>query len=242
MSGKRRVERMVSAPERNARILVIDDEESIRRALKSILSMRKYEVSLAATGAEGISLAIETNPELVILDLALPDMDGLEVCRELRTWMGSPILILSVRGNESDKVQALDLGADDFLTKPFSAGELLARMRALLRRVESRVVQPPEIQAGELAVNLARRQVFLEGQEVSLTKTEFEILALLVQNVDCVVTYRMLAEKLWGGKEDREPQLLRVHVSNLRKKIEPNPALPRFIHTEPGIGFRFTAE
>jgi len=233
---------MVSAPERSARILVIDDEESIRRALKSILSMRKYEVSLAATGAEGISLAIETNPELVILDLALPDMDGLDVCRELRSWMGSPILILSVRGNESDKVRALDLGADDFLTKPFSAGELLARMRALLRRVESRVVQPPEIQAGELAVNLARRQVFLEGQEVSLTKTEFEILALLVQNVDCVVTYRMLAEKIWGNTDDRDPQLLRVHVSNLRKKIEPNPALPRFIHTEPGIGFRFTAE
>jgi two-component system KDP operon response regulator KdpE len=221
---------------------VIDDEESIRRALKSILSLRKYEVSLAGTGAEGISLAIETNPELVILDLTLPDMDGMEVCRELRTWMTSPILILSVRGNESDKIRALDLGADDYLTKPFSAGELLARMRALLRRSESRVVQLPEIQAGELTVNLARRQVFLNGEEVSLTKTEFEILSLLVQNVNCVVTYRMLAERLWGDREDREPQLLRVHVSNLRKKIEPNPALPRFIRTEPGIGFRFTAE
>ena len=232
----------MSAPERSARVLVIDDEESIRRALKSILSMRKYEVSLAGTGAEGMSLAIETNPELVILDLTLPDMDGLEVCRELRTWMSSPILILSVRGNESDKIRALDLGADDYLTKPFSAGELLARMRALLRRSESRVVQLPEIQAGELTVNLARRQVFLKGEVVSLTKTEFEILSLLVLNVNCVVTYRMLAERLWGDREDREPQLLRVHVSNLRKKIEPNPALPRFIRTEPGIGFRFTAE
>lgn len=232
----------MSAPERSARVLVIDDEESIRRALKSILSLRKYEVSLAGTGAEGMSLAIETNPELVILDLTLPDMDGLEVCRELRTWMSSPILILSVRGNESDKIRALDLGADDYLTKPFSAGELLARMRALLRRSESRVVQLPEIQAGELTVNLARRQVFLKGEEVSLTKTEFEILSLLVLNVNCVVTYRMLAERLWGDREDREPQLLRVHVSNLRKKIEPNPALPRFIRTEPGIGFRFTAE
>ena len=232
----------MSAPERSARVLVIDDEESIRRALKSILSMRKYEVSLAGTGAEGMSLAIETNPELVILDLTLPDMDGMEVCRELRTWMSSPILILSVRGNESDKIRALDLGADDYLTKPFSAGELLARMRALLRRSESRVVQLPEIQAGELTVNLARRQVFLKGEVVSLTKTEFEILSLLVLNVNCVVTYRMLAERLWGDREDREPQLLRVHVSNLRKKIEPNPALPRFIRTEPGIGFRFTAE
>lgn len=232
----------MSAPERNVRILVIDDEESIRRALKSILSVRKYEVNLAATGCEGIDLAIETNPELVILDLTLPDIDGLEICRELRTWMGAPILILSVRGNENDKVRALDLGADDYLTKPFSAGELLARMRALLRRAESRVVQPPEIQAGEMTVNLARRQVTLRGQDVFLTRTEFEILALLVQNIDCVVTYRMLGEKLWGDKEDRDVQLLRVHVSNLRKKVEPNPALPRFIHTEPGIGFRFTAE
>lgn len=235
-------EHAVSAPERNTRILVIDDEESIRRALKSILSSRKYEVSLAANGAEGIDLAIETNPELIVLDLTLPDMDGTDVCRELRTWMTAPIIILSVRGNEHDKVSALDLGADDYLTKPFQAGELLARIRALLRRAESRIVQPPEIQAGELTINLARRQVSSKGGEVPLTKTEFEILALLVQNIDCVVTYRMLAEKLWADKEDRDPQLLRVHVSNLRKKIEPNPALPRFIHTEPGVGFRFTAE
>lgn len=233
---------MTSAPERNVRVLVIDDEESIRRALKSILSARKYEVTLAATAAEGIDMSIETNPELIVLDLSLPDMDGQDVCRELRTWMAAPILILSVRGNEADKIQALDAGADDYLTKPFQAGELLARMRAILRRAESRVVPPPELRAGELTVNLARRQVFLKGEEVSLTRTEFEILALLVQNVDCVVTYRMLMEKLWDDKEDRDPQLLRVHVSNLRKKIEPVPSLPRFIHTEPGVGFRFTPE
>lgn len=229
-------------PERRTRVLVIDDEESIGRALKSILSLRNYEVSLAATGAEGIGMAIESNPELVVLDLSLPDMDGLETCRELRTWLGAPILILSVRAGESDKIRALDLGADDYLTKPFSAGELLARMRALLRRAETRVVQPPEIRAGGLVVNLARRQVLLEGQEVPLTKTEFEILALLAQNIDCVVTYRMLAERLWGDPEEKEPQLLRVHVSNLRKKIEPDPALPRYIRTEPGIGFRFSAD
>ncbi len=233
---------MTSAPERNVRVLVIDDEESIRRALKSILSARKYEVALAATGAEGIETAIETNPELIVLDLALPDMDGQDVCTELRSWMTAPILILSVRGNEADKIHALDAGADDYLTKPFQAGELLARIRALLRRAESRVVSPPELRAGDLVVNLARRQVFLKGEEASLTRTEFEILALLVQNVDCVVTYRMLMEKLWDDKEERDPQLLRVHVSNLRKKIEPAPSLPRFIHTEPGVGFRFTLE
>ncbi len=229
-------------PERNARILVIDDEESIRRALRSILSVRKYDVTLASTAAGGINAAIETSPELVILDLSLPDMDGIDVCRELRTWMTAPILILSVRANEADKVKALDLGADDYLTKPFSAGELLARMRALLRRAESRVCQPPEIQAGNLVVNLARRQVLRGGQEISLTRTEFEILAMLVKNIDCVVTYRMLAGKIWGGDEEKDPQLIRVHVSNLRKKIEPDPSLPGFIHTEPGIGFRFTVQ
>jgi len=232
----------MASPERNIRVLVIDDEESIRRALKSILSLRNYDVSLSSSGEEGINLAIETNPEIVILDLSLPDMDGLDVCRELRTWMTSPILILSVRGNEGDKVTALDLGADDYLTKPFQAGELLARMRAILRRAESRVVQPPEIQAGDLTISLAKRAVFLKGKEISLTRTEFEILSVLVRNMDCVVTHKMLADKLWEDGEARDPQLLRVHVSNLRKKIEPGPSLPRYILTEPGVGFRFTAE
>ncbi|MDD2453828.1 MAG: response regulator transcription factor [Synergistaceae bacterium] len=232
----------MASPERNIRVLVIDDEESIRRALNSILSLRNYDVSLSSSGEDGINAAIETNPEIVILDLSLPDMDGLDVCRELRTWMTSPILILSVRGNEGDKVTALDLGADDYLTKPFQAGELLARMRAILRRAESRVVQPPEIQAGDLTISLAKRAVFLKGKEISLTRTEFEILSVLVRNMDCVVTHKMLADKLWEDGEARDPQLLRVHVSNLRKKIEPGPSLPRYILTEPGVGFRFTAE
>jgi two-component system KDP operon response regulator KdpE len=232
----------MSSPERNVRILVIDDEESIRRALQSILTLRKYDVSLAASGAGGIEKAIETNPELVILDLSLPDMDGRDVCRELRTWMNSPILILSVRGNESDKVQALDLGADDYLTKPFQAGELLARIRAILRRAESRIIQAPEISVGDLTISIAKRQVFRRGEEISLTRTEFEILSLLAQNMDCVVTYRMLSEKIWDDREERDPGLLRVHVSNLRKKIEPAPSLPRYIHTEPGVGFRFAAQ
>lgn len=232
----------MASPERNIRVLVIDDEESIRRALKSILSLRNYDVSLSSSGEDGINAAIETNPEIVILDLSLPDMDGLDVCRELRTWMTAPILILSVRGNEGDKVTALDLGADDYLTKPFQAGELLARMRAILRRAESRVVQPPEIQAGDLTISLAKRAVFLKGKEIFLTRTEFEILSVLVRNMDCVVTHKMLADKLWEDGEARDPQLLRVHVSNLRKKIEPGPSLPRYILTEPGVGFRFTTE
>jgi len=232
----------MASPERNIRVLVIDDEESIRRALNSILSLRNYDVSLSSSGEDGINAAIETNPEIVILDLSLPDMDGLDVCRELRTWMTSPILILSVRGNEGDKVTALDLGADDYLTKPFQAGELLARMRAILRRAESRVVQPPEIQAGDLTISLAKRAVFLKGKEISLTRTEFEILSVLVRNMDCVVTHKMLADKLWEDGEARDPQLLRVHISNLRKKIEPGPSLPRYILTEPGVGFRFTTE
>ncbi|MEA4951243.1 MAG: response regulator transcription factor [Aminivibrio sp.] len=232
----------MSSPERSIRILVIDDEESIRRALQSILSLRKYDVTLASGGADGIEKAIETNPELVVLDLSLPDMDGLDVCRELRTWMNSPILILSVRGNESDKVQALDLGADDYLTKPFQAGELLARIRAILRRAESRIIQPPEIVAGDLIISLAKRQLLRQGQEIALTRTEFEILSLLAQNIDCVVTYRMLSERIWDDREERDPALLRVHVSNLRKKIEPDPSLPRYIHTEPGVGFRFSAQ
>lgn len=232
----------MASPERNIRVLVIDDEESIRRALKSILSLRNYDVSLSSSGEDGINAAIETNPEIVILDLSLPDMDGLDVCRELRTWMTASILILSVRGNEGDKVTALDLGADDYLTKPFQAGELLARMRAILRRAESRVVQPPEIQAGDLTISLAKRAVFLKGKEISLTRTEFEILSVLVRNMDCVVTHKMLADKLWEDGEARDPQLLRVHISNLRKKIEPGPSLPRYILTEPGVGFRFTAE
>lgn len=232
----------MASPERNIRVLVIDDEESIRRALKSILSLRNYDVSLSSSGEDGINAAIETNPEIVILDLSLPDMDGLDVCRELRTWMTASILILSVRGNEGDKVTALDLGADDYLTKPFQAGELLARMRAILRRAESRVVQPPEIQAGDLTISLAKRAVFLKGKEISLTRTEFEILSVLVRNMDCVVTHKMLADKLWEDGEARDPQLLRVHISNLRKKIEPGPSLPRYILTEPGVGFRFTTE
>jgi len=223
-------------------ILVIDDEEQIRRALKSILSSRNYNVVLAASGTEGIDAAIDHNPTLVILDLSMPDMSGLEVCEELRSWYSNPILVLSVRSSDSDKIKALDLGADDYLTKPFSAGELLARLRALLRRpCLQPLAQSPVIKAGDLEIDIAHRMVTRGGEVISLTKTEFEILAFLARNADCVATSRMILQSVWGEEYIDDTQTLRVHISHLRKKIEPYPPVPRFILTEPGVGFRFSS-
>lgn len=231
----------MSIPERPARILVVDDEDRIRRALKSILSARHYDVVLAANGTDGIDLAIDCNPDLIILDIAMPDMSGLEVAEELRTWYTGPILVLSVRSGDADKIGALDLGADDYLTKPFSAGELLARVRALLRRAAGQITPQPVITAGDLEIDIARRRVTRSGEEVDLTKTEFDILAYLARNSDCVVTSRQVLENVWGPEYGEDTQTLRVHISHLRKKIEPHPSVPRYILTEPGVGFRFSA-
>jgi two-component system KDP operon response regulator KdpE len=232
----------MTVPERPTRILVVDDEEQIRRALRSILSTRGYALEMAATAEEALLKAIDTPPDLVILDLALPDRSGMEVCRDLRTWMTAPILILSVRANEADKIQALDEGADDYLTKPFSAGELLARIRALLRRAAALTSPPPVVTAGELVIDIARRRVTRAGEEVSLTPTEFDILAFLARNAGLVVTQRMILERVWGPEWAEDAQTLRVHVSNLRKKIELRPGGPRCIITEPGVGFRLAAD
>jgi two-component system KDP operon response regulator KdpE len=232
----------MTVPERPTRVLVVDDEEQIRRALKSILSTRGYALAMAATAEEALVKAIDAPPDLVILDLALPDRSGIEVCRELRTWMTAPILILSVRANEADKIQALDEGADDYLTKPFSAGELLARIRALLRRAAALTSPPPLVTAGELEIDIARRRVTLAGEEVPLTPTEFDILAFLARNAGLVVTQRMILERVWGPEWVEDSQTLRVHVSNLRKKIEQRPGGPRYIITEPGVGFRLAAD
>ncbi|HEY3298518.1 MAG TPA: response regulator transcription factor [Armatimonadota bacterium] len=223
-----------------AKILVIDDEEQIRRALKSILSARHYEVILAANGTDGIDLAIDHNPDLIVLDLAMPDMSGFEVTRELRTWYTGPVLVLSVRSGDVDKIGALDLGADDYLTKPFSAGELLARVRALLRRTAGQITPQPVIVAGDLEIDIARRQVMRRNEEIDLTKTEFDILAYLAKNADCVVTSKQILENVWGSEYGEDTQTLRVHISHLRKKIEPHPSVPRYILTEPGVGFRFS--
>lgn len=230
-----------SIPERPTHVLVVDDEEQIRRALRSILRTRDYRVTEAATGSAALVAAIDDPPDLVILDLMLPDLSGVEVCRELRSWLAAPILILSVRAGEADKVVALDEGADDYLTKPFSAGELLARIRALLRRAASRYEPPPVIVAGDLTVDIARRSVTVGERPVNLTPTEFDILALLARNVDCVVTQKTILEEVWGPEWVEDRQTLRAHVSNLRRKIEERPGGRRYVLTEPGVGFRLSA-
>jgi two-component system, OmpR family, KDP operon response regulator KdpE len=233
---------MMPAPEKPAKILVVDDEEQIQRALKSILSARKYDVSVAGTGEEALDLAIDSPPDLVVLDLAMPGLSGFDVCRELRTWLSAPILVLSVKAGDADKIEALDLGADDYLTKPFSAGELLARIRALLRRAANLPGASPVISLDDLEIDIAQRRVKRAGQEIDLTRTEFDILAYLAQNADCVVTSKMILEHVWGPEYAEDTQTLRVHISHLRKKIEPHPSVPRYILTEPGVGFRFSTE
>ena len=218
----------------------MDDEEQIRRALRSILAARRYDVVLAGTGEEGINMATRETPDLVVLDLALPDKSGMEICREMRTWLSAPILVLSVRGGEGDKIAALDAGADDYLTKPFSAGELLARIRALLRRSSGQPPSEPVIRAGELEIDIPRRRVYRNGEEIRLTRTEFDILAYLAQNASRVVTTRMILQQVWGPEYGNDTQTLRVHVGHLRKKIEPHPSVPRYVLTEPGVGYRFS--
>lgn len=226
------------APERHAKILVVDDEELIRRLLRVTLLRYKYEPFLAATGDEALDLAVDVSPDLVILDLALPGMGGLDVCRELRSWMAAPILVLSGRGDEATKIAAFDLGADDYVTKPFGTGELLARIRALLRRASPLNVATPILSSGDLQVDLARRRVCRSDQEIRLTRTEFDILAYLIRNAGCVVTSKMLLQNVWGPEYGEDTQTLRVHVGHLRRKIEPVASAPHYILTEPGIGYR----
>jgi two-component system KDP operon response regulator KdpE len=229
------------------KVLVIDDEPQIRRALRAGLERNGYTVSLAGGGEEGLDLAAMHGPDLVILDLAMPGMGGLEVCRRLREWSQVPIIVLSVREGERDKIEALDQGADDYLTKPFSLEELLARMRAVLRRVpagrgSSEEPEPPTLTAGELEIDFAHRRVLLGGQEVHLTPTEYDLLRQLALSPDRVLTHRQLLTRVWGPEYADDTHTLRVHVANLRNKIEPDPARPRYLHTEPRVGYRFRAE
>ena len=222
--------------ERLPHILIVDDERSILRFLSASLS-GQYEISEAATGEDAIHAVATEHPDLMILDLGLPDMDGVEVTRRVREWTDMPIIIVSVREQESEKVAALDAGADDYLTKPFGAGELLARIRVALRHsapTESNAV----FSSGDLAVDLARRLVSVGGQEVELTPNEYDILCALVQHAGKVLTHRQLLRTVWGSGYENETHILRVNVSNLRRKIERDPAKPEHIITEPGVGYR----
>lgn len=229
----------VAEPNRGKAILVVDDEAAMLRALKAVLGQRGYEVILAASGEEALQRAPEANPDLVILDLTLPGISGLEVCRSLREWLKVPILVLSVRSGETDKIAALDLGADDYLTKPFSTGELLARIRALLRRTGPEQSPPTVIHSGGLSIDLDRKHVSRGGHKIKLTRTEFALLSKLAENADRVVTSAMLVRYVWGPGNVEGTMALRAHMSHLRSKIEPESSAPRYVVTEPGVGYRF---
>lgn len=219
------------------RLLIVDDEVAIRRFLKAALAAHGYTIFEARNGQEALQAVVNDRPDLVILDLGLPDLDGFAVTSRLREWSQIPIIILSVRGQENDKIAALDAGADDYLTKPFGVGELLARIRVVLRRAAQ-----PETEAvfetEGLTVDLARRQVQAGGSEVQLTPTEYDLLRVLVNHAGKVVTHTQLLRQVWGMGYEAEAHLLRVNISNLRRKIEPNAARPRYIVTEPGVGYR----
>ena len=225
------------------KILVIDDEPQIRRALRAGLVHGGHEVVLAATGEEGLDLAALHEPDVVILDMAMPGIDGLEVCRQLREWSRVPIIVLSVREGPQDKIAALDLGADDYLTKPFSIDELQARIRAVRRRLgEAEEPLPAEITAGDMVISLAYRQVKVGGGEIHLTPIEYDLLRELATHPNLVLTHRHLLAKVWGDDHVDDLHTLRVHMANLRTKIEPDPTRPRYISTVPRIGYRFRVD
>jgi two-component system KDP operon response regulator KdpE len=219
------------------RVLVVDDERAIRRYLHAALNAQGYTVYEASNGKDALDKAIANRPDMIILDLGLPDLDGVEVTRLLRQWTHIPIIILSVREQETDKINALDAGADDYLTKPFSSGELLARMRAALRHY-TQAAKEPIFESDGLNVDLTRRLVHVNGAEISLTPTEYDLLRTLVQNAGRVLTHHQLLREVWGSGYTNEAHLLRVNMSNLRRKIEPDPTRPRYIITEPGVGYR----
>lgn len=223
------------------RVLVVDDEPQIRRAVRAALEQAGYTVFAASTGDEGLDSAALHPPDLVILDLAMPGTDGFGVCKELRKWSKVPIVVLSVRDDEEDKIRALDLGADDYLTKPFGVGELLARMRAVMRRVSSAEQSSDErvFRCEALEIDFVHRTVTVNNREVHLTPTEYDLLKCFIEHRNRVLTHTQLLGKVWGPEHADDAHNLRVHVANLRNKIETDPTRPRFIHTETRIGYRF---
>jgi two-component system KDP operon response regulator KdpE len=222
-----------------ARILVVDDEPHILRSLRTTLVAHGYEVQTAVSGEEALAIADGRLPDLVVLDLVLPGISGLEVCETLRRRSTLPILVLSARGDERDKVAALDLGADDYLTKPFGVNELLARVRAALRRAAGARGLTAVVESGDLRIDFDRRLVTRAGEEVRLTPTEFDLLKTLAGHAGRVLTHGYLLRTVWGPEYEQESQLLRVFVGQLRRKIELDPSRPRYIVTDPGVGYRF---
>ncbi len=222
--------------ETGQRVLVVDDETSIRRYLRAALTAQGLTVYEAADGQEALKAVLAHRPDLIILDLGLPDIDGIEVTRRLREWSQTPIIILSVREAEQDKIAALDAGADDYLTKPFGTGELLARMRVVMRRQVNSANEPIFTTSG-LTLDFSHRLVTVNEKEIQLTPTEYDILRLLVTHAGKVLTHRQLLRQVWGEGYD-DMHILRVNISNLRAKLEPDPARPTYIHTEPGVGYR----
>jgi two-component system, OmpR family, KDP operon response regulator KdpE len=224
------------------RILLVDDEPSIRRAVAMLLESRGYQVDVAHTGAAGLRMAEARCPDLVILDLGLPDLDGTDVCRRLQQISRAPVIVLSARGDETEKVRVLDLGADDYITKPFGPEELIARIRVALRRVMT--AEAPErghFVTGDLMIDYDLRRVLLRDVEIRLTPKEFELLSLLARNHDRVLTHRAILSAVWGANGAGQPEHLWALVAQLRRKIEPDPARPRYLLSEPWVGYRFVS-
>jgi len=224
-------------------VLVIEDEVAMRRFLSAALSSHGFKVIEAGTIAQALALATESRPAAILLDLGLPDGDGLELLRKLREWSTTPVIVLSARDREDDKVQALDAGADDYLTKPFGVSELLARIRVALRHARGQTVtEDPVLAIGPIRIDQARHEVTLDGTLVHLTPIEFRLLAFLARHAGKVLTHRQLLHEVWGPRSTQHTQYLRVHMAALRKKLEPDPARPRWLTTEPGVGYRLRDE
>ncbi len=225
-------------------VLAIEDEPQMRKFLRASLAAEGYRVVEAGTAAEGLGLARSNNPDLVLLDLGLPDADGMEVTKSLREWSSVPIIVISARGQEDDKIKALDAGADDYLTKPFGIGELMARIRVALRNKERGAASrsDPVIAVGDLVVDLDKRVVRAHGSEVHLTPHEYKLLSILMKNAGKVLTHRQLLEDVWGRSYSSQTHYLRVYMTRLRHKLERDPARPRYLVTEPGIGYRLKVD
>jgi two-component system KDP operon response regulator KdpE len=218
-------------------VLVVEDDDQVRRFLRAALSSHGFRLVEAATIREAEQLATSHNPEVYLLDLGMPDGDGIDLARRLREWTRAPIIVLSARGREEDKVNALDAGADDYLTKPFGVNELLARLRVALRHARGTPADEPVLEAGPVRLDLARREVTVDGREIRLTPTEFKLLALLARHAGKVLTHRQILKDVWGPNAV-EAHWVRVHMAELRKKVEADPARPRLLVTEPGVGYR----